>query len=213
MTYQESDEDSTSTANHLVNLVKQGEIAGILSEGLLQGTLGVVSVIKADAVCDPIDVALPLVRVWNTIQGAKIRFCLIPTRRYERDLHLQQLNTLIIDEFLRVQPPSPLRLQTVQGAKSTAYVVFTSGSTHIPEEVRVSHVGVLSLLRHPPARLYFGPGRRIAETFSVGFDGCIAEIFGSLIYGATLVLKDPTDPFAHLRGADAVMATPSLLAI
>lgn len=45
------------------------------------------------------------------------------------------------------------------------------------------------------------------------FDGSIAEIFGSLIYGATLLLKDPTDPFAHLGGADAVMATPSLLAI
>lgn len=77
----------------------------------------------------------------------------------------------------------------------------------------MSHVEVLPLLRHPPARLYIGPRRRIAKTFSVGFDGSIAEIFGSLVYGATLFFKDPTDPFAHLRGADAVMATPSLSAI
>jgi hypothetical protein len=46
MTYQDLDEDSTSTANHLVNLVKQGEIAGILNKGLLQGTLGALSAIK-----------------------------------------------------------------------------------------------------------------------------------------------------------------------
>lgn len=37
------------------------------------------------------------------------------------------------------------------------------------------------------------------------------ELFGSLCYGATLVLKDPTDPFAHLKRVDATLATPSLL--
>jgi non-ribosomal peptide synthetase component F len=44
-----------------------------------------------------------------------------------------------------------------------------------------------------------------------GFDVVLVELFGSLCYGATLVLKDPNDPFAHLKLVDATLATPSLL--
>ena len=39
----------------------------------------------------------------------------------------------------------------------------------------------------------------------------LVEPFGSLCYGATLVLKQPNDPFAHLKCVDATLATPSLI--
>jgi hypothetical protein len=38
------------------------------------------------------------------------------------------------------------------------------------------------------------------------------EIFGTLCYGGTLVLKNPGDPLGHLRRVHAAYATPSLLA-
>lgn len=38
------------------------------------------------------------------------------------------------------------------------------------------------------------------------------EIFGTLCYGGTLVLKDPSDPLGHLNSVHAAYATPSLLA-
>jgi gliotoxin/aspirochlorine biosynthesis peptide synthetase len=44
-----------------------------------------------------------------------------------------------------------------------------------------------------------------------GFDVVLVELFGSLCYGATLVLKDAADPFEHLKHVHATMATPSLL--
>jgi hypothetical protein len=45
----------------------------------------------------------------------------------------------------------------------------------------------------------------------LGFDGCVKEVFAALCYGATLVLKDPEDPLAHLSCVDATMITPTLL--
>lgn len=38
------------------------------------------------------------------------------------------------------------------------------------------------------------------------------EIFGTLCYGGTLVLKDPSNPLGHLNRVHAAYATPSLLA-
>lgn len=43
-----------------------------------------------------------------------------------------------------------------------------------------------------------------------GFDMAFMEIISSLCYGATLVLKDPDEPFEHLKYVDATFATPSL---
>jgi hypothetical protein len=47
---------------------------------------------------------------------------------------------------------------------------------------------------------------------SLGFDCCIKEVFSTICFGATLVLKDPENPISHLARVDATMATPSLLA-
>lgn len=38
------------------------------------------------------------------------------------------------------------------------------------------------------------------------------EVFGTLCYGGTLVLKDPENPLGHIKSVDATFATPSLLA-
>lgn len=40
----------------------------------------------------------------------------------------------------------------------------------------------------------------------------LVELFGSICYGGTLVLKDPSDPLGHLKRVDATYSTPSLLA-
>lgn len=39
----------------------------------------------------------------------------------------------------------------------------------------------------------------------------LVEIFGTICYGGTLVLKDPNDPLSHLKRVDTMYSTPSLL--
>jgi len=68
------------------------------------------------------------------------------------------------------------------------------------------HQGVVSLQSSSEeGRLHSEPGRRIAQFMSTGFDVCVHEVFASLCYGATLVLrKDDDDPFSHLADVDVV---------
>lgn len=48
---------------------------------------------------------------------------------------------------------------------------------------------------------------------SPAFDGSIHEIFSALSYGATLVLTDGVDPFAHIKKSMACLLTPSVAKI
>lgn len=79
----------------------------------------------------------------------------------------------------------------------------------MPKGVITHARGLLSYIAYGPARLHASPGRRIAQMFSVGFDATAAEIFGTLCYGGTLILKHTGDILAHLRTAHAAMMTPS----
>ncbi|KAH8696504.1 hypothetical protein BGW36DRAFT_274500, partial [Talaromyces proteolyticus] len=95
---------------------------------------------------------------------------------------------------------------------SAAYICFSSGSTGKPKAIQCTHSGVVSVLRDPVARLHVGPGHRVAQTLAPAFDGALLEVFSALCYGGMLILKDPTEPFEHLRVADSLLTTPSLAA-
>lgn len=98
--------------------------------------------------------------------------------------------------------------------------------------VPLHNLSILHVIANPSVRLFAGPGRRIAQLFSagmfktyqyfgvldtnevihhVGFDIATLEMFGTLCYGGTLVLKEPTDPFEHLKRVHAAIVTPSVL--
>ena len=68
------------------------------------------------------------------------------------------------------------------------------------------HQGVVALQSCSlDARLQSRPGRRIAQFLSPGFDVCVHEVFASLCYGSTLVLrKDDDDPYSHLSDVDVI---------
>ena len=68
------------------------------------------------------------------------------------------------------------------------------------------HQGVVALQSCSlDARLQSRPGRRIAQFLSPGFDVCVHEVFASLCYGSTLVLrKDDDDPYSHLADVDVI---------
>ncbi|OKL56190.1 hypothetical protein UA08_08442 [Talaromyces atroroseus] len=102
-----------------------------------------------------------------------------------------------------IRQPKPL---------SAAYICFPSGSTGKPKAIQCTHSGVVSVLRDPVARLHVGLGVRVAQMLAPAFDGALQEVFSTLCYGGTLILKTPTEPFEHLRVADSVDMTPSLAA-
>ncbi|KAF2501672.1 putative non-ribosomal peptide synthetase SirP/GliP2 [Lophium mytilinum] len=214
MTYSELDRTANSLAHYIAQIVQPGEAVALVSDGSLNWLIGVISIIKCGAIYVPLDTKLPPQRMEIITKTSDAKLCIVPSQEYESLFTLNSIPTLSIHQILRGAPPQQSeRLQVNIRPADWAYVIFTSGSTGIPKGVRVNHHAVLSYLSYEPARMHAAPSRRHAQMFSAGFDVNIAEIFGTLCYGATLVLKDPSDPYAHLKRVDATMITPSFLSV
>ncbi|WP_189974541.1 non-ribosomal peptide synthetase [Streptomyces avidinii] len=78
-----------------------------------------------------------------------------------------------------------------QSVAHPAYVIYTSGSTGRPKGVLVPHAGVASMTAGHTALLGVGPGHRVGQFASIGFDAFAWEWFMALLTGATLVVIPP----------------------
>ncbi|MFL5384639.1 MAG: amino acid adenylation domain-containing protein, partial [Longimicrobiaceae bacterium] len=80
-----------------------------------------------------------------------------------------------------------------------AYVIYTSGSTGRPKGVMVTHRAVGRQAAAVQAGFGLRPDDRSLQFASIAFDASVEEIFGALLTGAALVLRDE----AWLEGAHA----------
>jgi amino acid adenylation domain-containing protein len=85
-----------------------------------------------------------------------------------------------------------------------AYAVYTSGSTGRPKGVVVTHEGIANRVRWSVREHGIGPGDRVLQKTTMGFDAAAWEVFAPLVSGATLVLAPvgaERDPAALVRSA------------
>ncbi|WP_417773447.1 amino acid adenylation domain-containing protein [Stappia sp.] len=77
--------------------------------------------------------------------------------------------------------------------RTLAYVIYTSGSTGRPKGVMIEHASVINLIEGTVAALDLGPGDRILQFSSFGFDVSVREIFEALLSGGEIVLAPRAD--------------------
>ncbi|KAJ5879749.1 Pyridine nucleotide-disulfide oxidoreductase class-II [Penicillium solitum] len=213
MTYRDLDLEANNFARAVITRVTPGSAVGIVSDRSVEWLVAVIGVIKAGAIYVPLDTKLPLERIQNMTQTADVQVCVFPNETcYAKFSEVFSGEKLLLSESIRTSQECA-RLETSPNPTDVAYITFTSGSTGTPKGVRIQHQSVVSYLSYGPARMDARPGRRHSQMFSPGFDVNQAEIFGTLCYGATLVLADLSDPFAHLTRVNATMITPSFLSV
>ncbi|HET7462073.1 MAG TPA: amino acid adenylation domain-containing protein, partial [Longimicrobium sp.] len=71
-----------------------------------------------------------------------------------------------------------------------AYVIYTSGSTGRPKGVMVEHRAVCRMIAAVHARLEHVPADRLLHFAPLTFDVSVEDVFGALLSGAALVLRD-----------------------
>ncbi|MEU7022181.1 amino acid adenylation domain-containing protein [Streptomyces sp. NPDC046203] len=70
-----------------------------------------------------------------------------------------------------------------------AYLIYTSGSTGRPKGVVMPHAGLRNMLAaHRAAFPAGGPGTRVAQFCSIGFDFSVEEVWATLLHGKTLLV-------------------------
>ena len=76
------------------------------------------------------------------------------------------------------------------GPSSLAYIIYTSGTTGIPKGTLIEHASIVNLVRYDLVEFDLGPGDRVAQNSSAGYDSSVEEIWLALAAGATLVVMD-----------------------
>ncbi|WP_454878888.1 amino acid adenylation domain-containing protein [Serratia inhibens] len=140
------------------------------------------AIMKAGAVYVPIDPLLPAARQAWIIDDSGARLIVAETAGDETIAHLP-VNDVGEDDA--ADNPSLLLSST-----STAYIMYTSGSTGMPKGVMTPHQGVTRLVRNNRYAA-FDADDRVAFAANPAFDASTMEVWAALLNGGTLVVIAP----------------------
>ncbi|MEV7289137.1 amino acid adenylation domain-containing protein [Streptomyces sp. NPDC093252] len=208
LTYAELDARANRLAHHLTGLGVRREsvVAVVLNRGAdLVTTL--LAVAKTGAGYLPIDPRQPLERIAYMLSDSGA-VALLTSGDLLDELPAQGLLALAVDDpgvraAIDARPATrpPHRARPGQ----LAYVIYTSGSTGRPKGVALTQAGVAALVTTQAARLGVGPGSRVLQFASIGFDAATWELLMALGTGAALVTA-PADDLLPGGGLAGVMA-------
>ncbi|MEO7327110.1 MAG: amino acid adenylation domain-containing protein, partial [Minicystis sp.] len=173
---------------------------GLVGDRSLDMIVGLLGVLSAGGAYVPLDPAHPRERLAFLAEDAAITV-LLGHARSLGDIPAPRARTLcfdrdraLIDACSTEAPPS------LSAPESLAYVLYTSGSTGTPKGVMIEHRGVADLIHAQRKRFGAGPGSRVLQLASLGFDASIWEIVMALAAGAEL----------HLAPESALLPGPGL---
>ncbi|MBW3549148.1 MAG: amino acid adenylation domain-containing protein, partial [Actinobacteria bacterium] len=199
LTYAELHDRAEALATSLRRLgVGPDVLVGICVERSLDMAVGLLGILRAGGACLPLDPTYPPDRLAFMLDDAAAPV-LLTTRRLEPRLPNGPARVVCLDDAGGDGRPTgdPGKMgepAAPPGLDDVAYVIYTSGSTGTPKGVLLTHRG-LTLHALAAARLYdLGPGDRVLQFCSIGFDVSIEELFCTWATGGTVVMRPDDMP-------------------
>ena len=216
ITYGELNRQANRLATTLLKQgVGPGDHVALFVERSIPMLVGMLAVLKTGAAYIPQHVGItPAAQLSHIMAVAQVRVVLtlselaraIPLTTDQQCIHL--------DEFIQV--PSVAsddlnRCGTTSSPDSLCFVLFTSGTTGLPNGVRVTQRNVCNILLTEPGNLGMRPGLKVGQILNIAFDMAAWEVLGCLANGATLLIRGK-DIAQTAERCDVLIATPSILA-
>ncbi len=169
--------------------VSRGDHVGIVTTGDGDTLVAFLAVLHLGAAYVPLDPAHPQQRLNWMAEDADVSLILAPAATAETWRPRPVLTWETLD--LANETPVPA---VVNHGQTTAYIMYTSGSTGQPKGVLVPHQAVMRLARNN-GFLVAAPGQTIGQAANTAFDAATFEIWAALLNGATVAV--PEQPVVH----------------
>lgn len=198
ITYRLLNEKSNILARMLMSAgVCENSMVGIYIPRSVDLIIGVLAVLKANAVYVPLDVDHPVSRTDYILEDSGARILLQSSnQQYEGNFVGKILN---IDEDIGMYDNN--NTDDKLKSDSVACLIYTSGSTGKPKGVMLHHYGIINHALTKAKELDISEDDIVGNNFSVNVVASIWQIFLPLMLGATLVVyseqveKDPYQQF------------------
>jgi amino acid adenylation domain-containing protein len=201
MTYGELDARANRLAHRLRALgIGPERLAAVCMERSPELIVALLGVLKAGGAYVPIDPAYPADRISWVLEDSAAAVVLT-TVAAQPLLPRHGAATLVVDGAdaaeIAAQPATSPGVAVAPG--NLSYVIYTSGSTGRPKGVQIEHRTGVVIVRW--MRGFFSDEERSAVlgSTSVSFDVSVAEIYGTLCWGGTLVLVENALSLASLQ--------------
>ncbi len=187
VTYRELDRRANRLAHRLRTLGVGPEVlVALLAERSLELIVALLGVLKAGGAYAPLDPAFPPERLALLLEDLGAPVVLAQEHLAER-LPAGARAVRLVEVCAG---GSEERLSVPVAAAGLAYVMYTSGSTGLPNGVAVVHRAVVRLVRETGYAL-FGPGEVWAQLAPMAFDASTLEVWGALLHGGRLTVLPP----------------------
>ncbi|KAH8201464.1 hypothetical protein TruAng_004388 [Truncatella angustata] len=219
LNYKELDTISDVVASDLqYRGVGAEDAIGLVFEKSIWAIVAQLAVLKAGAVCVPIDPDFPSARKETIIAISKIA-TILTSSAYLEALRSLASEVLVIDAQSVSQLPRSVNLHPSGEDDSfrAAFILFTSGSTGTPKGHVLEHGNLVSSLVAIGRDMGWGTDVRMLQFASYVWDMSIAEIFGTLTSGGCVCVPSEEAresfiaEFIESVGVNCAIFTPTVL--
>lgn len=196
LTYRDLDLRAEMLARYLRSLgVRNDHVVVVIIERDVDAYVTMLGVLKAGAAFCMLDPKHPATRLDFMIKDTAAPVVITHSALVERLPEPGPWTTVLIDSDWPAIAAMPAAepLEEWATADSTAYVLYTSGSTGVPKGVVITHRAVTLFVEAYRRTFDFGPRDRLLQLPALTFDMSQGELWTGFLSGATVVAVAPEE--------------------
>jgi amino acid adenylation domain-containing protein len=208
--YRQVDEYSSYLAAKLAKLgIAPGNFVGVCFEKSIWTVIAILAVFKVGGVYVPLDPAHPHARILEVINTVQIGL-VVASAAGAKLFDGTSVKVVTLDDEPSheawTESPEPL-------TDSTAYLLFTSGTTGKPKGILMSHFAICTSIIHHGTAYGAGKHWRTLQFGAHTFDLSIGEFFTTLAFGGCICVPSEHERMNNLAGAITSLNVNTLLVV